>query len=669
MKRGAGTGAAAGLAGGPFAPVTSTAGAIAGTVGGFFGGLSGAMEAGMTTAALIQEEAIKEGLDWGNLSDKERFDYVRGIQNDADKFDDIKSKAVARGLTIGAIDGVVGAISGGVGNTAFKTVAAGTKSGLSQVARVGSVAALETTGGMLSEVAGQAAAGQEFNLEEILIEGFADKTFTGVSLLKATTQGAPKYSINGEKMNGKQFIDNIKTLDDEVFVTDAIKVENSPAVDKLISDRRQNISADQKVDSRISGVEDRTAAINLVKEQNKLEGNPKGNKTRLKQIQTELDVIAENYKNSEVDATIEQRKQAVASAVETKFEASFNKNYKAIKDAETDTGIEPVIFEDDNAFAETAANDLGVTKEYILKNAPDGVFVGKGKVYINKAQAKRSIDIATGNNGAISVASHEVLHPIFNALIGGVKTQGQFVNQFKKQMTSKQRAYVNKRLKSSYEGQPGAEAIELMNIFSDGIIKGDITYDQTTFEKLGSNIVNLLRSALGLKTNEISFEDGRGVFNFLKEYNTSVKAGKLSEKAISAIKKAEEQKGVKVAEASLLQEEQFSKTLSEDIKTTLSDNITEIKNLAKENAAIAAKFGKEPIKGAKQVRLEREVIEGVKPLVEKIVTNRTKALYDKIADDAKRGVTREQFQESMRADIETMILNEYDGVAKILLKS
>ena len=66
--------------------------------------------------------------------------------------------------------------------------------------------------------------------------------------------------------------------------------------------------------------------------------------------------------------------------------------------------------------------------------------------------------------------------------------------------------------------------------------------------------------------------------------------------------------------------------------------------------------------------MKREVIEGVKPLVEKIVTNRTKALYDKIADDAKRGVTREQFQESMRADIETMILNEYDATKQDLEK-
>jgi hypothetical protein len=665
---GAAGGAGIGLAGGPLAPITVTAGAITGTISGFFGGLSGAMETGMTTAALIQEKAVQEGLDWASMSDKERFNYVRKVQNNEEEFNDLKSKAAARGLAIGAIDSITAGITGGAGNVAYKGVAKGTTSALANAARVGTVAAVETTGGMLSEVAGQAAAGQEFNLEEILIEGFADKTFTGASIIQSAVQGGPKYSINGEKMNGKRFIDNIKILDDEVFVTRGIQVENSPAVEKLISDRRQNIAADQDVDSRISDVADRTTAINLVKEQNKLKNNKAGNKTRLTQIQAELDGIAAKYADSQVDATIEQRKEAVANAVDNAFEASFNKNYKALKDAETDTGIEPVIFEDDNAFAESAAKDLGVTKEYILKNAPDGVFVGKGKVYINKAQAKRSIDIATGNNGAISVASHEVLHPIFNALIGGAKTQGQFVNQFKKQMTSKQRAYVNKRLKSAYKDQPGAEAIELMNIFSDGIIKNEINYDQTTFEKLGSTLVNFFRSKLGLTTNEISFDDGRSVFNFLKEYNTSIKAGKLSDKAISAIKAAETKNKTTVAKAGILQEEQFSKTIADDNKAALSESITEIKRLAAENAAVAAKFGKEPIKGAKQTRLENEVLSGIEPLVAKIVTNRTKALYDPIAADAKKGVSREQFQESLKNDIETMVLNEYDASKQDLEK-
>ncbi len=558
---GAGAGALAGLAGGPFTPITSTAGAIAGTVGGFFGGLSGSMETGMTTAALIQESAVEDGLDWGNLSDKERFDYVRKVQNNTDKFNDIKSKAVARGVAIGAIDGLMGAIAPGVGNAAFKSVAQGTKSALAQVARVGSTAALETVGGMASEVAGQAAAGQEFNLEEILIEGFADKTFTGVSLLKATAQGAPKYSINGEKMNGKQFIDNIKSLDDEAFVvTDAIKAENSPAVSKLISDRRQNISADQKVDSRISKVEDRTAVINLIKEQKKLEGNPKGNKTKLTQIQAKIDTITETYANSEVDATIEQRKQAIAGAVDTKFEAEFNKNFKALDDAKDVTGQEPVLFESDNAYLDAVEEVFG-PEGRVEAAKTDGVFAGEGKVFINKAQAKASIDIATGNNGAISVTSHEVLHPIFSALIGGAKTQGSFVKQFRTRMTGEQKTYVDKEIKRRYgKDAKSVTGTELMNVFSDGILKNELTYDQTFFEKAGSYILRLFNKQ---GFDKLSFDNGKDVYNFLKEYNTSIKEGKLSDKAIDTIKKAEAKEGVKVADAKLLSKKQFSKSVAE----------------------------------------------------------------------------------------------------------
>jgi hypothetical protein len=654
----AGGGALTGAGVGAFAGgIGAAPGAIAGSIGGFLGGLSGSMEAGMTTAQLIQEESIKDGLEWGSLSNKERFDYVRKIQNDTEKFNDIKSKAVARGMTIGSIDGVMGAILPGVGNVAFKSVGKGAKSALAQAARVGSTAALETAGGIASEVAGQAAAGQEFNLEEILIEGFADKTFTGVSIIKGAVQGGPKYSINGEKMNGKQFIDNIKILDDEAFVaTDAIKVENSPAVEKLISDRRQNIAADQSVDSRINDVEDRAKAIKLINERNKLSGNKEGNKIKITQVQAELDAIAKKYENSDVDATIEQRKQAIAQAVDNKFESEFNKNYKALKEAEAETGIEPVVFEDDNAYLDAVEKTFGPEGREKAKNT-DGVFAGEGKVFINKAQAKRSIDIATGNTGAISVASHEVLHPIFNALIGGVKTQGQFVNEFRNRMTSKQKAYVDQQLKVRGYGKD-VTGIELMNVFSDGIIKNEITYDQTLFEKIGDAIIKLFK---GQGFDKLSFDNGRDVYNFLKEYNTSIKSGKLSNKAISTIKEAETKKGVKVAEAKLLGQEQLSKTLSPEQTSEVTNDILAVKQLAEEEAAVAAKFGKEPIKGGKQARLEQKVISTLKPIIDKVVTNRTQALYDPIAPDAKKAVSRQEFQESMRSDLEVMILNEYNG--------
>ena len=159
----------------------------------------------------------------------------------------------------------------------------------------------------------------------------------------------------------------------------------------------------------------------------------------------------------------------------------------------------------------------------------------------------------------------------------------------------------------------------------------------------------------------MSFDNGKDVYNFLKEYNTSIKEGKLSDKAISTIKEAETKKEVKVADAKILKEEQFSKTLTPEQSTELKTDIASIKEIAAENEALAKKYGKEPIKGRKQTKLEEKVLTGIKAVVDKLITSRTKALYDPIAEDAKRNVTRQEFKDSMRTDLEVMVLNEYDG--------
>ena len=121
---GALAGGAAGSAGfalGPLGVATTGAGAITGMTAGFFGGLSGAMEVGMTTAQLMQEQAEKEGLNWGNLSDKERFNYIRKLTNDTEKFGELKSNAVARGIAIGSIDALTAGLTAGVGGTVYRS--------------------------------------------------------------------------------------------------------------------------------------------------------------------------------------------------------------------------------------------------------------------------------------------------------------------------------------------------------------------------------------------------------------------------------------------------------------------------------------------------------------------------------------------------------------------
>jgi hypothetical protein len=653
---GAGTGAGIGaLFGGVGAAPGAAIGAKFGAIGGFFGGLSGAMETSLTTAQLLQETAAKSGYDWQKMTDSQRADWIRNITNNKELFDDIKSRALSRGITIGAIDGLTGAISAGAGSklataALSKTAVSGFAGGVQTIG----VAAAETTGGIASEYFGQKAAGQEFNLEEILIEGFADKTFTAYSVAKNLSTGNPSYKINGEKMNGKKFSETLKLMDDEAYVNAKIEIENSPAVQKLVDNRRKDIAADQSVDSRISNVDDRAEAIRLTKQKAAL--SKEGNKNKIAQIDTKLKAIEEKYANSEIDVTIEQRKQAIAQAVDNKFEQEFNKNYLAIKAGSKKIGIKSTVYKTDTGYKNAILKEFGKLPKGWDRST--GVFAGNGKVFINKAAAKRAIDISTGKIGEISVASHETLHPIFNALIGDATTQGTFVKGFKKLMTSNQRKYVDQQLKKRGYG-PGKEAIELMNIFSDGIIKGEINYDQSAFSKLGSAITNFFRSSLGLATDEISFKDARGVFNFLKEYNTSISEGRLSETAIKAVQQAEIEQNVKVSEAQRLEQMQASRTFTDEQDSLLQEEVALYKKKLAENEELNKKFGKDVVSSQVQAAAGK-LREKLNPLIQKIVANRTQALYDKIPAEQKKNVPRSDYELSLANNIFNL-LNEYNG--------
>ena len=535
-----------------------------GTFGGFMGGTSRTMEKGFTTVELLNEAAAeKYGKAFTEGTDDERISIYKKIQNDKPLFDEIKSKAIARGNTIGFVDGVTGMLTLPIAKTTGGLISGTKLSKLAGAGQLTSSLAAESVGGGLSEYYGQKAAGQEIDPFEIGLEAVGDKVYSFASVPQAFK--TPSYSINGEKMNGAQFSDALKLMDDAAYAVADIKIDNSPVAEKIVNDRRQNIAVDQKVDSRINDVTDRGNAIKLTKEINFLKNNKEGNKNKILQAQTKLDNITKKYENSTIDATIEQRQKAVADAVENKFEAEFNKNYKAAQEGGKKIGLDSLLFTDTNSYLKAIEDAFGYIPEGA--NTSEGVFAGNGKLFVNKEAAKAQIDIATGKTGSISVASHEVLHPIFNALIGNEKTQGQFVKNFRTKMTSKQKAYVDRELKS--RGYSKADsAIELMNIFSDGIIKGDITYDQTFFEKIKDIIISVFR---GEGFNNLSFDSGRDVYNFLKEYNTSIKDGKLSDKAIDVIKKAETKKGVKVKDAKILQQEQFSKTQLENTKKKLSE--------------------------------------------------------------------------------------------------
>ena len=514
-------------------------------IAGVMGGVSRTMEESFTLMDLALEDIGQE--KYLKMSDKEKEQALRNVFENKEKFDDIKSKAIARGKTISYFDTAAGLLVPGFGKSIGKGMALSRASKMTNVARTFGTATLETGMGMASEYFGQKAAGQETDMFEIYAEGFTDKVFTIYDLAQSGMK-TPKYSINGKPMNGKQFSETLKLMDDEAYSGAIIKIENSPVAQQIVDNRTENIALDQKVNSKISNPVDRAKMMKLEKQYKKLAKNDteSGKKQKAK-IKEQIDAIETKYENSKVDVTIENRKKAVALAIDNKFEKQFNKNLKSVQDFADQKGLDIDISENEDTYFQKIANATNQTLEQIKQKAvgTDGAFIGKGKIFINKTQAKKI--------GAVNVASHEVLHPILNALVGGTKAQQNLVNGFKKKLNNKQRAMMDEFMGDQPEGT------EYLTVFTDNF--DAIMAEQNITQKI-SDFFRDLYVKLGYEN--INFDSGEGIYNFLKEYSESTREGKLSDRATQAIDKAEAKVDTKIGDVDRSSKiADFSKTSKE----------------------------------------------------------------------------------------------------------
>ena len=653
---GAGTGAALGAAGGPLASITAAGGALTGAMV----GTMAAMETGLTFGELLQEAV---GDDLNEVAIKE-------FLNDPERLTDLKNKALKRGLTIGAIEGLTMGLAKGVGGklakAGFKKLAIGATTGV-----------IEAGGGSLGEIGGRYVAGQEMDAGEIIFEGVAGLGGAPLTLASQATKlgkAIDKASINKiiKDTDYKNVTDAFKTADVGDAEINIAKIKNSTKIvdeqvdSKVISSElteeegieiKNNFRKTQQAVNKISSLnflkKDEINAVNLLKEKETLENKIKEvSDASLTSIESKR---VEDINNSLTKIRVDTNLEATEGLAK---ELGFKEKVKTLKTT--------------NGWIAAVAKETGLSIEEATKKLKDvsGVFIGDGRIFIDKEQAIKM--------ESVSVGSHEILHPILNALIGDKSAQGAIVKDFKKSMTSKQIAYVDNFLKDN-EIAPDQYDTEFLNVFSDGIIKNKINYDKTTFEKLKDVITRLFQ---GQGFENISFDSGKDVFNFLKEYNTSIKeTGKVSDVAVEAIKKAETTKGVKVKDAKTVDlqksTEKKQKLTAEEDKT-LANTVLEIKDLKKQGNELAEKYKKyktdekgnvlkdkngkpilDPIKGGKESRLEGEVLSKLKPTIDSFVEKRTKDLYDKIPQEAKKTITRQDFKESMTSDIATMVFEEY----------
>lgn len=156
---GAGTGALAGLIGGPFAPATSTAGAVTGGVQGFRTGMA-ATSLAMEYTNSVLDVMREKGYD---INDPKQVEEA--LSND-----EVWAEGGERGLKRGIPIAVVDYLSAGLAGKVFKPASVLASTGTKVAAQVGERAVFDPFAEATGELAAQVSAGQEIDWKEISAE-------------------------------------------------------------------------------------------------------------------------------------------------------------------------------------------------------------------------------------------------------------------------------------------------------------------------------------------------------------------------------------------------------------------------------------------------------------------------------------------------------------------
>ena len=308
-------------------------------------------------------------------------------------------------------------------------------------------------------------------------------------------------------------------------------------------------------------------------------------------------------------------------------------------------------------------------KEQKLKGWQEKNSANHGVVLYDKKTGKERILINNElslEDSNVNVGAHEFLHTVLRNTVQNSKgtaiALGKSLQSYLEGIDSSQvdaNSAYGKRLAAYKDDAANIKGEEAITLFSDAIANGDIKFNENVFTKIGDAFRRTLQAA-GIKN--VRFDTGRDVYNFVKDYNKSIEKGKGLSKAQQALLEGR-------AEGDLVKREYRTKDSTADAKVSrkltpeqdqqAQTKVKEIQELQKEGQALAKKFDKPFVKSAKQQRLEKELAAEIKPTVDSFVESRTKALYDPIPADAKKGVTRQEFVQSMKSDIATMINNEF----------
>ena len=463
----------------------------------------------------------------------------------------------------------------------------------------------------------------------------------------------------------------------------AIETEYRAKFDKLAEQRENILTNEQlstenlKVSSGNKVVFDAQSGYNLYKnrmlnesiigiaeEWNKMRG---GKKTEMfNAAKIELEKEAGPGKAITVEAIEDRAKDNFQNL---KYAEKIESGAKNVEDYAKANNINVRIetFEGDNASAafEQRLLDLGYSKEKAAEVVEESEESEEGTKLeveaVNIPGKNGEPDIILINkpmsikNKRIGVYAHELLHSIarqkFNAT--DVTKAGEELLGYLEKNQPDLYAKVKFRIDQSYtetstEGEVTKDADyyeEAMNAMSDIIADGQAV-DKNFLLQARSFVNSWLPASMQLKSDEATYQFIRG---FNKQAHFGGKGPVLNIKDKTVGDRSDE-------EAPTAKE---SRTLTPEQDAGVIDMLSRRAGRIEEAKKVAEKFGVEVQADAVQQRLEAKIREQLSPLIGKIVTNRTKALYDPIAPEQRNNVSREDFQNSLRTEIEALAFEEF----------
>jgi hypothetical protein len=271
----------------------------------------------------------------------------------------------------------------------------------------------------------------------------------------------------------------------------------------------------------------------------------------------------------------------------------------------------------DQEQADKIAKDKNLQKKasteqgYILQDPK----TGEQTIVINEEIAKKEF--------AVNVAAHELLHGVlFKTIVDSPDTAINLGNALKLELDKIDANQVKdskfKERLELYKQDPDAiVGEETLTLFSDAIVTGDLVFEENLFTRIGDTIRRVLQKA-GL--TGIKFNNGRDVYNFIKDYNKSIEKGKLTKAQAKAVTKGIEGELVKPK-----------------VKTTDETIVKEAKS-EEASQEVQRIYDEQGVAGA------FDILEKFKPITNKIVERRRDApnfdkqlLTDEI-ETGKRGI-------------------------------